>query len=68
MSGTDTACPPPKAAPPERRGWVRWADFLCRYLLAAVFLMAGVTKVTDLRRFEDQVVLQASLSGSDHNS
>jgi len=42
---------------------VRWADVLCHYLLAAVFLMAGVTKVADLRRFEDQVVLQAGLSG-----
>jgi uncharacterized membrane protein YphA (DoxX/SURF4 family) len=33
----------------------------CRYVLAAIFLMAAVTKITDLHRFEDQVLLHTSL-------
>jgi uncharacterized membrane protein YphA (DoxX/SURF4 family) len=33
----------------------------CRYLLAAVFLMAALTKVTDLTGFADQLVLHGGL-------
>jgi len=32
-----------------------------RYLLAAIFLMAAITKITDLQRFEDQVLLHAGV-------
>jgi uncharacterized membrane protein YphA (DoxX/SURF4 family) len=33
----------------------------CRLVLAAVFLMAALTKITDLTSFEDQVILHAGL-------
>jgi uncharacterized membrane protein YphA (DoxX/SURF4 family) len=34
----------------------------CRYALAVVFLMAAVTKVTDLTAFEDRLVLSSGLA------
>lgn len=59
MSGKNEAFRPP-------HNWRRWAWVVlgqgCRYVLGAVFLMAAVTKVTDLRGFEDQVLLHANLS------
>ena len=35
--------------------------FGCRYLLAILFLMAAVTKLTDLRGFSDQVIRDSGL-------
>jgi hypothetical protein len=34
---------------------------VCRYLLAALFLAAAITKITDLTTFENQVLLHSSL-------
>jgi uncharacterized membrane protein YphA (DoxX/SURF4 family) len=34
----------------------------CRYVLAAVFLMAAVTKITDLSGFADEIVLHSGLA------
>jgi putative oxidoreductase len=34
----------------------------CRYVLAAVFLMAAVTKITDLSGFADEIVLHSDLA------
>src|SRR5262249_12881438 len=36
-------------------------SLICRYVLAAVFLMAAVSKITDLGGFADQVVLHSGL-------
>lgn len=33
----------------------------CRYVLAAVFLMAAVTKITDLQGFADRILLHSGL-------
>ncbi len=38
-----------------------WLTLLCRCVLAAVFLMAAITKITDLRTFEDQFLLRTRL-------
>ncbi len=38
-----------------------WMERICRYLLAAVFLMAGATKLLDLGSFQDQIVLHSRL-------
>src|SRR6516165_132373 len=35
--------------------------FACRYILAAVFLMAALTKITDLSRFADEMVLHSGM-------
>ncbi len=34
---------------------------MCRWVLAGIFLMAGVTKVTDLHGFADDVLLHSGL-------
>src|SRR5581483_9777903 len=61
MSGNNTSCRPPAAPSGKRaRAWALLA-LLCRYVLAAVFLMAAVTKVTDLHVFEDRVRLHVRL-------
>jgi putative oxidoreductase len=36
-------------------------SLICRYVVAAVFLMAAVTKIADLSRFADEVVLHSGL-------
>ncbi len=58
MTGNGTASPTP--ARPERR-WRRLLHLACRALLAAVLLMAALTKITDLAAFEEQVRLHADL-------
>jgi uncharacterized membrane protein YphA (DoxX/SURF4 family) len=34
---------------------------VCRWIVAAAFLMSGVTKVTDLRGFADELILRSPL-------
>jgi uncharacterized membrane protein YphA (DoxX/SURF4 family) len=62
-SGIITVCPPPasegKRQGPRRFAWL--VRGLCRWVLAVVFLMAGITKVTDLRGFDDEVLLHSGL-------
>jgi uncharacterized membrane protein YphA (DoxX/SURF4 family) len=55
MSGNGTTSPPA----PNR--WPLLVRTGCRLLLAAVFLMAALTKITDLAGFEEQVALHANL-------
>lgn len=55
---TSPSAPP---APDRRRCWLHGLRTGCRYFLAAVFLMAALTKITDLAGFEDQIVLHAGL-------
>jgi putative oxidoreductase len=45
----------------RRARWLRVLRCACRFLLAAVLLMAALTKITDLAGFEDRVVLHATL-------
>ena len=56
-SGTTTACPSPALADERpRRQWLsKVMKAVCRYVLAAVFLMAGVTKVTALQWFAGEL-------------
>ncbi len=61
MSGTNTNCPSPVTPRAERRRFGDWLTLLCRYVLAAVFLMAAITKITDLRGFQDQFLLRTLL-------
>ncbi len=63
MSGATINYPSPASATnePESRRLRLWLRVACRYLLAAVFLMAAVTKIIDLRGFEDQVLLHSDL-------
>src|SRR5947209_15388966 len=58
MTGNGTISPTPPR--PERR-WRTVAHLGCRWLLAAVFLMAALTKITDLAGFEEQARLHADL-------
>jgi uncharacterized membrane protein YphA (DoxX/SURF4 family) len=59
-------CPPAPPAPDRRRWWLAVLRTACRFVLAAVFLMAALTKITDLAGFEDRIVLHAGLpSGLD---
>jgi uncharacterized membrane protein YphA (DoxX/SURF4 family) len=43
------------------RRWPVILGLACRYLLAAIFVMAAASKVTDLRGFEDRLVRDAGL-------
>lgn len=58
MNGTSADCPPPVSA----ANWVERLALGCRLVLAIVFLMAAVTKITDLAGFADQLVLRSHLS------
>lgn len=64
MNGKSEDC---RAAAAPAGDWSRYLwkglGWGCRYLLAAVFLMAAVTKVTDLRGFEDAALLHGGLPG-----
>src|SRR5438105_12137159 len=62
-SGTPTVCPSPAPAgkPTAWRRVATLSRLACRYLLAAVFFMAAVSKITDLNGFTDQVLLHAGL-------
>jgi uncharacterized membrane protein YphA (DoxX/SURF4 family) len=56
-SGTTTACPSKAsvAKRPRRQRLFKLLEPVCRYVLVAVFLMAGITKVTDLQGFADEL-------------
>jgi putative oxidoreductase len=56
MTGNGTVSPTPPR--PDRR---RIVHLGCRWLLAAIFLMAALSKITDLAGFEEQVRLHADL-------
>ncbi|HEV3081502.1 MAG TPA: MauE/DoxX family redox-associated membrane protein [Gemmataceae bacterium] len=43
------------------RGWWRASGLVCRYMLACVFLMAALTKVTDLHSFSNLVQARSGL-------
>lgn len=62
-SGTTTTDPSP--AREDKRPWREWLPRLvnrvCRWVLAVVFVMAGVTKITDLHGFADDVLLHSGL-------
>ena len=66
MAGTNgipTDCPAPTAedrSVSARRLAAALASG-CRFVLAAVFLMAAITKITDLHGFADQVLLRSGL-------
>lgn len=51
----DSPSPEPPGADRSR------LSLVCRFVLAAVFLMAAVTKITDLRGFEAQVLPRSPL-------
>ncbi len=62
-NGTTTVCPSP-ASEGKRQGILRFAWLVkgsCRWVLAVVFLMAGITKVTDLHGFADEVLVHSGL-------
>ena|SRR5437870_5199802 len=63
MSGLQTDClTPPAAVKPPRRRWPGIALRLgCRYALGCVFLMAAVTKITDLNAFVTLVETRTEL-------
>ncbi len=62
MNGPPDSClaPAPSDGRPEGR-LGRLMNLFCRYLLAAVFLAAAVTKITDLAAFENQVLIHSNL-------
>ncbi|HLJ95923.1 MAG TPA: MauE/DoxX family redox-associated membrane protein [Gemmataceae bacterium] len=59
-------CPSPgwDADRPWRWRFFRLVSAVCRWTLGVVFLMAGVTKVTDLQGFADQVLVHSGLPSS----
>jgi putative oxidoreductase len=66
-SGTTTVSPSPAAQSADRKAQIRLRSALrrlkpvCRWVLAVVFLMGGVTKVTDLHGFAGEVALHSGL-------
>src|SRR5438270_11180649 len=66
-SGTPKDYPAPTVEdkPPAARGWWSASRLLCRYALACVFLMAAITKITDLRSF---ITLVQTRSGLPHQA
>ena len=62
MSGSSTICPSPARTPSlARRALVFALDPVGRMLLAAVFLVAALTKFADLGGFRDRLVLHSGL-------
>ena len=60
MNGADSNCPlPVKAAKGNSAKIQNLISVVCRYLVGAVFLMAGVSKIVNLREFESQVLLHS---------
>ena len=55
----------PSSAPlnerPPRSRWAALLDAVCRYLAAALFLMAAVTKITAPWEFSDQLTVHSGL-------
>jgi len=60
MSGSP-ANSPPLARGDEAGPWSRWLTLGCQYVLAVTFLMAALTKITDLSAFRERVVLHSGL-------
>src|SRR5258708_37415363 len=64
MSGSIVNSQPP--APEDRARLQSWfssaVGLTCRYVLAAVFLMAALSKITDLHGFEDRLLLHSGLA------
>jgi len=61
----DHPAPTVEDKPPAARGWWSASRLLCRYALACVFLMAAITKITDLRSF---ITLVQTRSGLPHQA
>lgn len=63
MSGSTADCPASSQAsePPPPSRTLQILTICCRYLLAAIFLMAALTKITDLNAFSDRLVLHSGL-------
>lgn len=62
MSGSTEDCRAPTPTDDRPASWPgRTTSLVCRYLLAAVFLAAAITKITDLPAFKNQVLLHSSL-------
>jgi uncharacterized membrane protein YphA (DoxX/SURF4 family) len=60
MNGADSNCPlPVKAAKGNSAKIQNLISVVCRYLVGAVFLMAGVSKIVNLHEFESQVLLHS---------
>src|SRR5438128_1385552 len=62
MSGSTTVCPSPapSSSPPARYCRVtRALDAGCRYVLATVFLIAAISKITDLNTFSELLLRQS---------
>jgi uncharacterized membrane protein YphA (DoxX/SURF4 family) len=60
MNGADSNCPlPVKAAKGNSPKIQNLISVSCRYVVGAVFLMAGVSKIVNLHEFENQVLLHS---------
>jgi uncharacterized membrane protein YphA (DoxX/SURF4 family) len=65
MSGANTNCPSPAKEVRRISPWVGGTVALVsRYLLGVVFLMAAVSKIVDVRDFENHVLLHSPLPGA----
>ncbi len=61
MNGADSNCPSPvKAAKGNSSKIQNLVSVSCRYVVGAVFLMAGVSKIVNLHEFENQVLLHSN--------
>jgi uncharacterized membrane protein YphA (DoxX/SURF4 family) len=61
MNGADSNCPlPVKAAKGNSPKIQNLVSVSCRYVVGTVFLMAGVSKIVNLRDFESQVLLHSN--------
>src|SRR5690348_12827335 len=61
MTGNDTTCPSPEPPHADGSRLATWLTRVCRFVLAAVFLMAAITKLTNLRGFQAQFLLASPL-------
>jgi uncharacterized membrane protein YphA (DoxX/SURF4 family) len=61
MNGADSDCPlPVKVVKGNSAKIQNLISVSCRYVVGAVFLMAGVSKIVNLREFESQVLLHSN--------
>jgi putative oxidoreductase len=61
MSGANINCPSPAKEASRIRPWANVAQVTIRHLLGAVFLMAAISKIVNLRDFENQVWLHSPI-------
>src|SRR5439155_16346763 len=62
MSGANINCPSPAKEARILQPWVgAMLALVSRYLLGVVFLMAAVSKIVNLRDFENQVLIHSPL-------